>query len=104
MPRPIFANKCIVKTETVALPQSEKACLLMGPDVNFFMKSDMQKPLKIKWKDYCFRAKIYQAVNLPAKDEEGSSDPLVAINFGSAVLRTQIISQCINPSWNQILE
>eukprot|EP00439_Symbiodinium_sp_Y106_P013274 s210_g1.t3 len=67
-------------------------------------KPTRQKPLKIKWKDYCFRAKIYQAVNLPAKDEEGSSDPLVAINFGSAVLRTQIISQCINPSWNQILE
>lgn len=22
------------------------------------------KPLKIKWKDYCFRAKIYQVLNL----------------------------------------
>ncbi|CAJ1430962.1 unnamed protein product [Effrenium voratum] len=64
-----------------------------------------EKKMAIKWKDYCFRAKIYQAVNLPAKDEEGSSDPLVALSFGPVVMRTtQIITQCINPSWNQILE
>ncbi|CAK9074928.1 unnamed protein product [Durusdinium trenchii] len=76
--------------------------LCLGPDSP--KPPARAKPLKIKWKDYCFRAKIYQAVNLPAKDEEGSSDPLVAINFGPAILRTQIITQCINPSWNQILE
>jgi len=68
------------------------------------LKPTRLKPWKIKWKDYCFRAKIYQAVNLPAKDEEGSSDPLVALTFGPAILRTQIITQCVNPSWNQILE
>lgn len=68
------------------------------------LKPTRLKPMKIKWRDYCFRVKIYQAVNLPAKDEEGSSDPLVALNFGPAILRTQIITQCINPSWNQVLE
>ena len=37
----------------------------MGP---MDLKPSRSKPLKIKWRNYCFRAKIYQAVNLPAKD------------------------------------
>eukprot|EP00435_Cladocopium_sp_Y103_P039332 s1111_g10.t1 len=31
------------------------------------LKPTRLKPMKIKWRDYCFRVKIYQAVNLPAK-------------------------------------
>eukprot|EP00931_Biecheleriopsis_adriatica_P056902 TRINITY_DN33749_c0_g1_i3.p1 TRINITY_DN33749_c0_g1~~TRINITY_DN33749_c0_g1_i3.p1 ORF type:complete len:1032 (+),score=214.29 TRINITY_DN33749_c0_g1_i3:352-3096(+) len=63
------------------------------------------KRQQIVFRNYMFRACIYQAVNLPAKDEEGTSDPVLAINFGAATMRTRgLISQCINPSWNEILE
>eukprot|EP00913_Durusdinium_trenchii_P033939 g31769.t1 len=52
------------------VPASSAGFLLMtlclGPDSP--KPPARAKPLKIKWKDYCFRAKIYQAVNLPAKD------------------------------------
>ena len=50
---------------SIFLAAFPKRTLVLGP---MDLKPSRSKPLKIKWRNYCFRAKIYQAVNLPAKD------------------------------------
>uniref|UniRef100_A0A7S4T5M2 C2 domain-containing protein n=1 Tax=Alexandrium monilatum TaxID=311494 RepID=A0A7S4T5M2_9DINO len=59
---------------------------------------------RVQLNSYTFRAYVYQAVNLPVKDKEGTSDPFVSVFFGPAALHTEIVGGTLNPSWNQVLE
>mmetsp|Transcript_46970 Transcript_46970/g.87454 ORF Transcript_46970/g.87454 Transcript_46970/m.87454 type:complete len:1286 (-) Transcript_46970:123-3980(-) len=73
----------------------------MGPELN----PPRRPPRKnLTLENYLFRAMIYQAVNCPCMDDDGTVDPRVVLFFGSAQLSTQPIYGCVNPVWHRVLE
>jgi len=78
---------------------------LMSVNIGLEAKMPARPPrANVQLKPYKFRALIYQAVNLPCKDAAGTTDPLIVIFFGPAMLRTSVLSQSVNPSWYEVHE
>jgi hypothetical protein len=44
---------------------------------------------------------VLSGANLAAKDKNGYSDPFCEIRFKKIKFRTKVISQCLNPTWNE---
>ena len=66
------------------------------------MRNIPKKPLtKPELTKYNLRAKIYQARNLSAADQNGSSDPFCVIRCGGAKAKTKTIMDNLYPNWNE---
>ncbi|KAH7825291.1 putative myoferlin-like protein [Monocercomonoides exilis] len=76
-------------------------------NVNFGVESDsiprrtpvMRPPTN----PYQVRAHIYQARELPAADDTGTSDPFVMITFGGKSVKTRFIPRTLYPIWYSTL-
>merc|ERR1719498_298323 len=76
----------------------------ISPEANGGAKMEREPRLELVYEHYIFRASIYQAIHLPCKDEGGTVDPKMIIFFGSAMLTTSIMPQCVTPAWYECLE
>ncbi|KAA6387445.1 MAG: hypothetical protein EZS28_017028 [Streblomastix strix] len=61
----------------------------------------VQKPQNLL--NFEVRAHIYQARNLPAADDEGTSDPYVVISYGGQKAKTKTIEKTLFPCWYETL-
>ena len=58
------------------------------------------KPLKpMEKRKFMLHVEAYQAVNLPAADPNGASDPVAVVRCGRAVIQTQTMKSTVSPSW-----
>ena len=58
------------------------------------------KPLKpMEKRKFMLHVEAYQAVNLPAADPNGASDPFAVVRCGRAVIQTQTMKSTVSPSW-----
>jgi len=64
------------------------------------------KRLTTKESPSILRVEVIQAKNLPAKDDNGLSDPYVCLHYGddAPVVRTEIRKKTLTPQWNQTLD
>lgn len=54
-------------------------------------------------KNYDVHVRVVSAVNLPASDATGASDPYVAVEYANLCLCTGMRIQTLHPSWNETL-
>ena len=58
------------------------------------------KPLKpMEKRKFMLHVEAYQAMNLPAADPNGASDPVAVVRCGRAVVQTQTLKSTVSPSW-----
>ncbi|KAI7724983.1 hypothetical protein M8C21_009126 [Ambrosia artemisiifolia] len=43
--------------------------------------------------------RVIEARNVPAMDQNGSSDPYVKLKLGNQRFKTKVVKKCLNPSW-----
>lgn len=55
-------------------------------------------------KNYDVHVRVISAVNLPASDATGASDPYVAVEYANLCLCTGMRIQTLHPSWNETLQ
>lgn len=83
----------------VVLPNRIAVPLAAGVDA-----SDLQYPIP----EGVLRVKVVEARNLTAKDiglvKKGKSDPYTIIRVGAQSFRTKVISNNLNPEWNETFE
>lgn len=83
----------------VVLPNRVAVPLATGVDA-----SDLQYPIP----EGVLRVKVVEAKNLIAKDigfvKKGKSDPYAIIRIGAQSFRTKVISNDLNPEWNETFE
>lgn len=48
--------------------------------------------------------KIFNGVNLAAKDRSGTSDPFIVAKLGTNKMSTNVVKKTLNPVWNQLLQ
>ena len=71
-----------------------------------FKKKKIVRRDQLKESPSILRVEVHQAKNLPAKDDNGLSDPYICLHYGSdnPEVRTDVRHKTLTPLWNQTLD
>ena len=83
------------QAEEIAARRKEMERKMKGAidDIEPYKLAPMEK------RKFMLHVEAYQAMNLPAADPNGSSDPVAVIRVGRSVVQTQTMKSTVSPSW-----